>query len=393
MKESIAIKNLGPIKDLTIPEIKPMTVLIGKSSIGKSAVMKAIAMMRYLFKRENIKSYLKNSNIKKSPIRTNLRSISKLGSLLNSDTEITYTVTVNQSEYRLTCKNLKIEATPKTISKDDIYFIKGAYISESRSFIPSMLEKIVSNRNIKIGFYEEETLKDFDEATNTETRYLNFMDMLLRVKKTPMRLKSFVIEDKKKGKSFLLKDASSGIRNSVPVEAIMQYFAGDNFSFKEAFNRSVLSYLLDAEQLDSFHPIKNLNDLHKIMQIHVEEPEISLDPESQTGIIQDLVSITFHKHCKDREFSAMLTTHSPYILNFLNVLMEKFNNDNNCADGINPEKIAVYLIKDGRAENLVVNDEGLNNRKVIDTNWFSDSMEEIYNHYENLVLSNTAGTE
>ena len=43
MKESIHIKNLGPIKDIFIADIKPLTVLIGESGSGKSTLMKAIA--------------------------------------------------------------------------------------------------------------------------------------------------------------------------------------------------------------------------------------------------------------------------------------------------------------------------------------------------------------
>lgn len=65
MKESIEIKKLGPVNHISIPEISRFTVLIGKNGTGKSAVMKALAMMRYIFKQENIKSYLKHSNIKK----------------------------------------------------------------------------------------------------------------------------------------------------------------------------------------------------------------------------------------------------------------------------------------------------------------------------------------
>ena len=385
MKESIIIRKLGPISNLEIPEIKQLTVLIGKSSIGKSAVMKTIAMMRYIFKRENIKSYLKNSNIKKPPIRTSIKNISKLGSLLTSNTEIIYKVTIESTEYTLTCKNLKIEVSPKAISKKDLTFIKGSYISESRSFIPSMIEKIVSNRNVKLGFYEDETLKDFDESTNVEIRKIGFMNMDVKVKKSPSKGKQFFIENK--DQSFDLKDSSSGIRNVVPVEAITEYFASEDFSFKEAFNRSVLQYLLDSENLEFFQPVKSVNDLRKVIQIHIEEPEISLDPISQTGIIRDLVSTTFNKHCADRMFSTILTTHSPYILNYLNVLIERYNKNPNDEIGLDPDKIAAYRIEDGTATNIVTKDEELNNRIVIDTAWFSDSMEKIYSEYEDLVIN------
>lgn len=393
MKESIIIEKLGPITHLELPEIKQMTVLIGRSSIGKSAVMKAIAMMRYIFKRENIKSYLKQSNIKKSPIRTGIKNINQMGDLLTSETKIIYKVRINSSEYTLTCKNLQIEVAPKSISKKDLVFTKGAFISESRSFLPLMLGKIISNRNIKLGFYEEETLNDFDIATNADMRRISFMNMNVKVKKSATRGKNFSIEDPSHKLTFDLKDSSSGIRNAVPVEAIVEYFASEEFSFKDAFNRSVLQYLLYSENLESFKPVKGLSDLHKIVQIHIEEPELSLDPQSQTGIIRDLVTTTFHNHCADREFSTMLTTHSPYILNYLNVLMEKYKIDKSDEASINPDNIAVYLISKEGAKDLITEDTELDKRKVIDTNWFSESMEKIYIEYENLIYPNASESD
>lgn len=50
MKESIIIKNLGPLKEVEISDIKPLTVFIGKSASGKSTIMKIIVLMRYIYK-------------------------------------------------------------------------------------------------------------------------------------------------------------------------------------------------------------------------------------------------------------------------------------------------------------------------------------------------------
>ncbi|WP_404825240.1 AAA family ATPase [Campylobacter lari] len=41
MMKKLKIKNFGPIKDINI-EIKPFTILIGKSGSGKSILMKLI---------------------------------------------------------------------------------------------------------------------------------------------------------------------------------------------------------------------------------------------------------------------------------------------------------------------------------------------------------------
>ena len=86
-------------------------------------------------------------------------------------------------------------------------------------------------------------------------------------------------------------------------------------------------------------------------------------------------------------FSTILTTHSPYILNYLNVLIERYNKNPNDEIGLDPDKIAAYRIEDGTATNIVTKDEELDNRIVIDTAWFSDSMEKIYSEYEDLVTN------
>ena len=69
MKESIIIRDLGPIKDIEIGAIRLLTVIIGESASGKSTLMKVIALMRYIYKMLNIRAYLKNANISRSPFR------------------------------------------------------------------------------------------------------------------------------------------------------------------------------------------------------------------------------------------------------------------------------------------------------------------------------------
>lgn len=55
MRESIVIKKLGPLTDTVIADLRPLTVLIGPSGSGKSLLMKAISMMRYIYKRANVR--------------------------------------------------------------------------------------------------------------------------------------------------------------------------------------------------------------------------------------------------------------------------------------------------------------------------------------------------
>lgn len=383
MKESITIENLGPIRKLAIPVIRQMTLLIGLSGIGKSAVMKALAMMRYIFKRENIRQFLKMSGIKNVPATTELSGINKLGSLLTASTAIIYTVEINSNKYRLEISDGQLTINFKNIRKEDLRFYKGAYISETRSVIPHIIQNF-SNRNLKLGFYEEETLNDFDKATDSETTGIDFLDLTLTVKKPSMSPKSFFISSNNSRSPYTIRltDASSGIQNSVPVETIVKYFAGEKFSFKEAFNRSVLKYLFDSESITEFKPILEIKDIAKVISIHLEEPELSLDPKSQVGLISDLAETTFRKHSEDREFNLIMATHSPYIVNYLNVLIERYN-INSDLPGVDPSRLAVYKLgEDGDIQSLLI-EEG--KQIIVDTDWFSDTMSEIYGEYENLL--------
>ena len=91
MKESIHIQNFGPLRDVRIDDIKPLTVLIGDSASGKSALMKVVALMRYIYKRANIYSYLKNAGVSDRS-RSFINLIGEMQPMLTDETKINYTV-------------------------------------------------------------------------------------------------------------------------------------------------------------------------------------------------------------------------------------------------------------------------------------------------------------
>ena len=116
MKESIHIKNFGPLKDIDIEEIKPMTVFIGESASGKSTLLKVVVLMRYLYKMVNIRSYLKNANITKSPFKLRFDTLlhDGLENMLAADTQITYTVSINGNTYTIAYKDKALKANINT---------------------------------------------------------------------------------------------------------------------------------------------------------------------------------------------------------------------------------------------------------------------------------------
>ena len=58
MKESLKIKNFGPIKEANI-EIKPLMVFIGESGSGKSAILKLMSLLRWVHKQSRLATFFK----------------------------------------------------------------------------------------------------------------------------------------------------------------------------------------------------------------------------------------------------------------------------------------------------------------------------------------------
>ena len=175
-----------------------------------------------------------------------------------------------------------------------------------------------------------------------------------------------------------LTQASSGIQTSTPLSVIVQHFAKD-YSFKEAFRRSVLDYLYDNELLTKFSPVIEVADLPKYVHIHLEEPELSLFPDAQCRLIDDLVKTVNAASSNDRKMGIIMATHSPYILNYLNVLIRQTAANR---ARVEPENLAVYRIYDGNAQTLMATDE--EGKALVDTYDLTEMMSAIYNEFNEL---------
>jgi predicted ATPase len=383
MKESIHIKNLGPIKDIFIEDIKPLTVLIGESGSGKSTLMKAIALFRWLYKMHNIRSYLKRSKVSKSPFRFRLDTYFKncgFDEYLKSNPEIIYSVEFSENrKYTLHFAKNKLTGNgdKDLVQIQDLYYNKLSFISETRNIIPLWAERGASLTGGYLGFYFHEVYNDFDLASeNIKDLEINYLNLKLSVKKVQSNKKYF-IQAPNKEYELTLKNSSSGTQNAIPVTLIAEHFS-KHFDFEEAFNRSLLNFLSKTDNLTDFKPVKNLGDIKKKLFIHIEEPELSLFPEAQCELISDLISKCFVSN--SNSIDLIFSTHSPYIINHLNLLIKAYD-CNQLVDGakIQFEKIAVYQVDEGKIEDLIVK-----NQRIINTNSLSDTINNIYDKYNQL---------
>ena len=385
MKEYITIHHIGPLGKVDQLEILPLTVLIGESAIGKSTLMKVLVLMRYLYKRANIRSFLKHSKITNSPFRIRFESLVKatnLVSLFQNNSYIRYEVHADSGNvYSIVFGESKSKRVVlPEIREEDLIFWKESFVSENRNVIPSWTANALTNKNASLGFYFHETMNDFAQAVKDDKEYdLSYLGLKLSVKHPKGRPVKLTIQptDERYG-PIELEQASSGIQTSTPLSVIVQHFAKD-YSFKEAFRRSVLDYLYDNELLTKFSPVIELADLPKYVHIHLEEPELSLFPDAQCRLIDDLVNTANSSSSYDRRMGIVMATHSPYILNYLNILLRQ------TIPGrarVEAENMAVYRIYDGRIQSLMATDE--DGKTIVDTYDLTEMMSAIYNEFKEL---------
>ena len=102
MKEYLRIQNFGPIVDIELDDIAPLTILIGESGSGKSTIMKVLSLFRWIYKRIVLRSYVRQAKIKKTGIGFQMKTLlktSQLSEYIKPDTEIVY----SRGNYSIVC--------------------------------------------------------------------------------------------------------------------------------------------------------------------------------------------------------------------------------------------------------------------------------------------------
>lgn len=400
IKESIKIKNFGPLEDVQIEDIRPFTVLIGESASGKSTLLKVLILMRYLYKMHNIRAYLKNAGISKIPFRFNFLSLlsPELKSCLSAGTEISYTVEIDETCYSITYsgKQKKLVANTK-IADAHLAFFKEVFVAETRNLIPQWFERGGSIRGKALDFYFQQTFEEFVEATNQlKEQDMSFVGFKLNVSSQGAKGKKLYIESQRKESQgqahprIELQQASSGVQTATSLMTLVQYFV-QHFSFNDAFKRSVLSYLFAGDNLTKYKPAVEVKDFQQRVHLHIEEPELSLYPEAQRKLVNQMIDLLAPTFSEDSlhpwSVSSIIATHSPYIINQLNVLFEAYyahregrNTNTDNLPLLNPDDVDVYLLTRGRAHSLKRIDDGTNHQ-VLDTFILSAPLDEMADTY------------
>lgn len=138
--------------------------------------------------------------------------------------------------------------------------------------------------------------------------------------------------------------------------------------------------LFEKNLTTQYRPEMELTDMPKYVHIHIEEPELSLDPTSQIQMLNEIIRLAFYSKVDSREIGLVLATHSPYIINSLNLLM-KAHDCKTDIDGahVGYDDLSVYQILSGGVADLKVK-----NIHYVNTDRLSEDINNIYDKYQEL---------
>ena len=375
---TIQIKNLGPIKDTGLINLTDVLLVIGRQSSGKSTFMKVLCFCRWIEKKimtsfdNTIQAYTHNKRFTRD-----LKQFYRIDEMyFKEDTEIIYdgdVVTISLTGVDQNAKiNRKLEAW------EDRYNSKLSYIPAERNLVSA-----VQNINDTYKAKERDSIFNFiQEWYEAKETYGSDNKLTLSLTDdfkyySDIGLDYVVLPNGKPITSFY---ASSGVQSIMPIDVMTDYVMGVvgkvvKFSMSDLMNRLMESLDTDVrnENVHGAHEVteEELAPIREKMkyqsaQLFIEEPEQNLYPDAQRKLVQNIIRhLKAVKSVGKHRSMVVLTTHSPYVLSTLNVLMadaaavEKKPGDERLKDVVDESTLlptdafsAYFINKDGVFEDI-----------------------------------------
>jgi len=387
MNEQLIVKNFGPIKDATV-DFKRVTVFIGPTGGGKSTLAKLAVIMRHnflaadmgtrarLFKDFSLNNYFQKSSLfnwvnhnseaweKSFATHHDLRQFEstvtegsiisnsvaeiqplqrkniKRGVILANDLLILQDKIVNHPKTAEALSPQLLEAIERMSRLVNSSLALGGYFPSNRALVSAVEYSWAGLLRDDIGLPKD--VLDFANDFSLSRKDVSELDIpFLNVKYIHQSGQDF-IKIPENETLFRLYETASGIQSVTPLLVLLEHLSRNT------------------EQVQSFI---------------IEEPELNLYPTAQQGLLNWLV-----EKCTKGENDLTITTHSPYILSHLNLLLyahqvaeqhperaEEVDKIVPRASWINPAEFACYQVEGGGVSSLVnaelglIDDNGLDN--------------------------------
>lgn len=380
-KERLVVRNFGPITNLDI-EFRPLTLFIGNQGSGKSTVSKLLTICRDLrwwlllaenpesdevikpfygfaideyFQKDSYFEYSNNGHI----VKYEDEKFSYNSKIWSKD-DITKYLSYSNAKLKYRGDfpiNEEIDDVSQAVLNANARMI--LYILAERNLVGNLSESLASmlTANVPLPQPLLEYMSLFEKARHKLVPYnIPFFGVSFVMKGGRYR-----VEIIGKDKDLPLKATSSGLQSAIPMLMI-------------------IDYALQTDSFDSFV---------------IEEPEQNLFPKNQFEMLGFVTSQLWHPSHR-RQF--IITTHSPYLLSSLNVLMLAYKlqhieevreeAEKIIVPGytVNPDDVAVYSLdpeSDEYCKSLISEKTGLVSVNELDSvsEIIGDDFDRLYDLY------------
>lgn len=403
----LVIKNVGPIRQVDI-KLSRFNFFIGPQSSGKSTVAKILSSCMWLEK--EVLTTLNDKVIADGAAFVRLvEGFHKIegyfgdGSFVQYDTDF-ISILYNNKDIKITRKE-----------NEDYHREKICYIPSERNIaaLPELQGFEFGHTNLRSFLFDWFNAREFFVAGN-KTDVLNLGMKYFYDSEQP-RQKDRIEQVNGRTYQIALSSASSGLQSLTPLLVMLQYYTDEYFrSYNEKksfatdtkFKNAVESLLNEfnknkeknnfkyEEQPNLAHEVgiknfieylqtqllstKILSTFSRLMVPHktsfiIEEPEQNLYPSTQMDLLDLVVEL-----CNgEKKHHCTITTHSPYILNKLNLLVKRFDVGVKGLAALNWDELSVWAVEDGEVRDLKVR-----NAHLINPEYLSEPLDRIYQEYE-----------
>jgi predicted ATPase len=396
----IKILNFGPIQSGLIDNggyihINDFTVFIGNQGTGKSTIAKLISTFCWLEK-ALFRGYIKGSSLNVTNFKNKYCKYQKIDDYFTANSYIHFAGHVYEFEYA------NNHFTTKRLQNENYLVPQIMYVPAERNFL-STVDRYQALKSLPAPLYTFS-----DEFEKAEIAYKEGISLPLENTTFEYNAQHKLAYVKGENYKIRLSVASSGIQSMVPLFIVSQNLAHsvskENDSSKNEISlaeRKMLEAEVEKILLD-----KKLSEDVKMASLQlvsskfkkecfiniVEEIEQNLYPQSQKNILFKLIEFLN----KTEGNRLLLTTHSPYIINYLTLAIKAKKILNKILDKceelnkivpldacIDADRVCIYEINDNgtikilRTYNGIPSDENFLNVFLADTNSLYDRLQEI----------------